>query len=50
VSCCLECNSRKRDEPAADFLRSPYRERRLSSAEFKAVWLRTNCCYYAVFV
>jgi 5-methylcytosine-specific restriction endonuclease McrA len=36
VSCCLECNSQKRDKPAADFLRSLYREHRLTAAEFNA--------------
>ena len=34
VSCCLECNSGKRDKPAADFLRQLYREHRLTAAEF----------------
>ncbi len=33
VSCCLECNSRKGERPAADFLRSLYREGRLTGAE-----------------
>ena len=33
VSCCLECNSQKRDKPAADFLRWLFRERRLTSVE-----------------
>lgn len=36
VACCLECNSHKRDKSAADFLRSLYRERRLTTAEFNA--------------
>jgi hypothetical protein len=34
VSCCLECNSRKGQRQAADFLRSLYRERRLTGPEF----------------
>ena len=33
VSCCLECNSEKRDRQAEEFLRSLYRERRLSERE-----------------
>lgn len=33
VSCCRECNSRKGDRPANDFLRVLYREGRLTSAE-----------------
>jgi hypothetical protein len=33
VSCCRECNSRKGERPAADFLRSLYREGRLTGAE-----------------
>jgi 5-methylcytosine-specific restriction endonuclease McrA len=33
VSCCVQCNSQKRDRPAADFLRSLYRDRRLTDAE-----------------
>ena len=33
VSCCRECNSRKNDRPADDFLRLLYREGRLTSAE-----------------
>jgi len=33
VSCCLECNSRKGDRPAADFLRTLYRLGRLTAAE-----------------
>src|SRR5712664_2547818 len=36
VSCCLQCNSQKRDRPAGDFLRSLYRERRLTDAELTA--------------
>ena len=35
VSCCLECNSRKGTRPAADFLRSLYRERRLTTPELR---------------
>jgi hypothetical protein len=33
VSCCLECNSRKGDRPARDFLRTLYRQGRLTPAE-----------------
>src|SRR6266403_87149 len=33
VSCCLECNSRKGDRPAEDFLRTLYRLGRLTPAE-----------------
>jgi len=33
VSCCLECNSRKGERAAEDFLRWLYRERRLTAAE-----------------
>ena len=33
VSCCLQCNSQKRDRSAGDFLRWLYRERRLTAAE-----------------
>jgi 5-methylcytosine-specific restriction endonuclease McrA len=33
VSCCLECNSRKGQRRAADFLRSLYRQRRLTGPE-----------------
>jgi 5-methylcytosine-specific restriction endonuclease McrA len=33
VSCCLECNSRKGDQPARDFLRILYRLGRLTAAE-----------------
>jgi len=33
VSCCLECNSRKGDPPAPDFLRTPYRLGHLTPAE-----------------
>ena len=36
VSCCLECNSRKRDRRAADFLRTLYRLGRLTPAELDA--------------
>ena len=36
VSCCLECNSRKKDRPAADFLRTLYRQGRLTPAELDA--------------
>src|SRR6266478_3372080 len=33
VSCCIECNSRKSDRPASDFLRTLYRQGRLTPAE-----------------
>ncbi len=33
VSCCLDCNSRKGDRPARDFLRTLYRLGRLTAAE-----------------
>ena len=33
VSSCLECNSRKGEKAAEDFLRWLYRERRLTAAE-----------------
>ncbi len=33
VSCCIECNSRKSDRPAPDFLRTLYRQGRLTPAE-----------------
>src|SRR5713226_8390142 len=33
VSCCLACNSRKGERPAGDFLRSLYREGRVTGAE-----------------
>ncbi len=33
VSCCLECNTRKGDRPARDFLRTLYRLGRLTPAE-----------------
>jgi len=33
VSCCLECNSHKGDRPAPDFLRTLYRQGRLTPAE-----------------
>jgi len=36
VSCCADCNSRKGELRAADFLRSLYRERRLTAAELAA--------------
>ena len=36
VSCCLQCNSQKRDRPAGDFLRWLYRHRRLTDAELTA--------------
>jgi 5-methylcytosine-specific restriction endonuclease McrA len=36
VSCCLECNTRKGDRPARDFLRTLYRLGRLTPAELDA--------------
>jgi 5-methylcytosine-specific restriction endonuclease McrA len=36
VSCCLQCNSQKRDRSAGDFLRWLYRERRLTAPELTA--------------
>jgi HNH endonuclease len=33
VSCCIECNTRKGDRPAPDFLRTLYRKGRLTPAE-----------------
>ncbi|HET8923758.1 MAG TPA: HNH endonuclease [Candidatus Acidoferrum sp.] len=33
VSCCMECNARKRDRRAPDFLRTLYRQGRLTPAE-----------------
>jgi 5-methylcytosine-specific restriction endonuclease McrA len=36
VSCCIECNTRKGDRPAADFLRILYRKGRLTPAELDA--------------
>jgi len=33
VSCCLDCNSLKAERNAVEFVRSLYRERRLSDAE-----------------
>lgn len=36
VCCCMECNSRKKDRPAADFLRDLYRKGRLTPAELDA--------------
>jgi 5-methylcytosine-specific restriction endonuclease McrA len=36
VSCCMDCNSRKRDLSATDFLRSLYREGELSRKELTA--------------
>lgn len=36
VSCCLECNSKKAERMAGDFLRWLYREGRLTSAELSA--------------
>ena len=35
VSCCVECNSRKGEKAAKDFLRGLYREQRLSTSEFE---------------
>ncbi len=36
VSSCMECNARKGEKPADDFLRRLYRERRLTAAELAA--------------
>ena len=36
VSCCMECNSRKCDRPAPDFLCKLYRMGRLTPAELDA--------------
>ncbi len=36
VACCFECNSRKGERPAEEFLRELYRTARLSEAEFDA--------------
>jgi len=36
VSCCVECNSRKSDRAARDFLRTLYRQGRLTPAELDA--------------
>src|SRR5712664_2339472 len=36
VSCCIECNTRKGDCPASDFLRTLYRQGRLTHAELDA--------------
>ena len=36
VSCCIECNTRKGDRPAPDFLRTLYRLGRLAPAELDA--------------
>lgn len=36
VCCCLECNSRKKDRPAPDFLRTLYRQGRLTPTELDA--------------
>ena len=36
VSCCIECNTRKGDHPAPDFLRTLYRRGRLTPAELDA--------------
>src|SRR6266481_6097230 len=36
VSCCIECNTRKGDHPAPDFLRTLYRQGRLTPAELDA--------------
>ncbi len=35
VSCCHDCNSRKKERPAEDLLRWLFRERRISSAELR---------------
>ena len=36
VSCCIECNTRKTDRPVPDFLRTLYRQGRLTPAELDA--------------
>ena len=36
VSCCLDCNSQKREKPAGDFLRWLYRQGRLTASELTA--------------
>jgi len=36
VSCCIECNTRKGDRPARDFLRTLYRQGRLTPGELDA--------------
>ena len=36
VSCCMECNPRKGDHPASNFLRTLYRQGRLTPAELDA--------------
>ena len=36
VSCCVECNSQKGESGAEDFLRTLYRQRRITSAELDA--------------
>ena len=36
VSCCIECNTRKGDRPVPDFLRTLYRQGRLTPAELDA--------------
>ena len=36
VSCCLDCNSQKREHPAPDFLRELYRDGRLSKEDLSA--------------
>jgi hypothetical protein len=36
VSCCMECNFHKNDRPAPDFLRTLYRQGRLTPAELDA--------------
>src|SRR6202158_3961443 len=36
VSCCIECNTRKGDRPAPDFLRTLYRQGRLTPGELDA--------------
>jgi len=36
VSCCIECNTRKADRPVRDFLRTIYRQGRLTAKELDA--------------
>jgi hypothetical protein len=42
VSCCQKCNSLKSDLPAADFLRSLHRWRRLTDVELAARFRALN--------
>lgn len=42
VSSCLECNSQKGEQSAADFFRALYRDRRLTASEFHAALRRLD--------